>query len=136
MRTSITAAFVAATTVSLLSACAPHEPPAEALRPVRAAEIRYATERAVSRYFGAVQARYEVDQAFRVGAEAIERLVDVGQNVREGEVIARLDDTDYRLAEQAAASAARSRRDAEASGGVGLAAPASAEAGRLGGGVR
>ena len=113
MRTSITAAFVAATTVSLLSACAPHEPPAEALRPVRAAEIRYATERAVSRYFGAVQARYEVDQAFRVGAEAIERLVDVGQNVREGEVIARLDDTDYRLAEQAAGQqleAAETRR--------------------------
>jgi RND family efflux transporter MFP subunit len=102
VRTSITAAVVAVTTISLLAACATEAPPAEALRPVRAAEIRYATERAASRYFGAVQARREVDQAFRVGAKVIERRVDVGQSVSEGDVIARLDDTDYRLAEEAA----------------------------------
>jgi len=43
-----------------------------------------------------------VDQAFRVGGKIKERLIEVGQTVREGEVLAVLDDTDYRLAEEAA----------------------------------
>ena len=49
-----------------------------------------------------MQARHEVDQAFRVGGKVAERKVDVGQTVREGDVLAVLDDTDYRLAEEAA----------------------------------
>jgi RND family efflux transporter MFP subunit len=49
-----------------------------------------------------VHARYEVDQAFRVGGKVIQRRVEVGQAVREGDVLAVLDDTDYRLAEEAA----------------------------------
>ena len=55
-----------------------------------------------NRYFGTVQARHEVDQAFRVGGKVASRKVDVGQSVREGDVLAVLDDTDYRLAEEAA----------------------------------
>jgi multidrug efflux pump subunit AcrA (membrane-fusion protein) len=49
-----------------------------------------------------VQARYEVDQALRVGGKIVARKVDVGQKVRQGDVLAVLDDTDYRLAVQAA----------------------------------
>jgi RND family efflux transporter MFP subunit len=49
-----------------------------------------------------VQSRHEVDQAFRVGGKIMARKVDVGQTVREGDVLAVLDDTDYRLAEEAA----------------------------------
>jgi RND family efflux transporter MFP subunit len=48
-----------------------------------------------------VQARHEVDQAFRVGGKVVQRKVEVGQMVREGDVLAALDDTDYRLAEEA-----------------------------------
>ena len=117
MKASITAALLAATIGSLLSACERQQPPAEAPRLVRATEIRYGAERSSSRYFAAVQSRYEVDQAFRVGAKVVERRIDVGQSVREGDVIARLDDTDYRLAEQAAhqelAAAETRRRQAE-----------------------
>jgi RND family efflux transporter MFP subunit len=43
-----------------------------------------------------------VDQAFRVGGKIAERRVEVGQTVREGDVLAVLDATDYRLAEEAA----------------------------------
>jgi RND family efflux transporter MFP subunit len=43
-----------------------------------------------------------VDQAFRVGAKIVKRNVDVGQRVREGDVLAVLDDTDFRLAVEAA----------------------------------
>jgi len=86
----------------MLLGCAPDEPPAEAPRMVRTVELRYDKAREVNRYFGTVQARHEVDQAFRVGGKIAQRKVDVGQSVREGDVLAVLDDVDYRLAEEAA----------------------------------
>jgi RND family efflux transporter MFP subunit len=89
----------------MLSACAPDKPPAEALRAVRTVELRYDTAREANRYFGAVQARHEVDQGFRVGGKIVSRKVDVGQSVREGDVLAVLDEVDYRLAEEAARQA-------------------------------
>jgi RND family efflux transporter MFP subunit len=72
------------------------------LRSVRTAEVRYDTARETNRYFGSVQARYEVDQAFRVGGKVVTRKVDVGQKVRQGDVLAVLDDVDYKLAVEAA----------------------------------
>jgi RND family efflux transporter MFP subunit len=108
-------AAIAAITASLLSACSQHAPPVEALRPVRTIEIEYTTAREINSYFGSVQARHEVEQAFRVAGKVLERRVDVGQTVREGDVLAVLDDTDYRLAEEAArqqreAATARARQ--------------------------
>ena len=87
---------------ALLSACSPDKPPVEAPRPVRTAEIRYDATREANRYAGTVQSRFEVDQAFRVGGKVAQRKVDVGQVVHEGDVLAVLDDADYRLAEEAA----------------------------------
>jgi len=115
VKASIATAFIAATIASFLSACSSHTPPAEVLRPVRIVELRYESAHDVSRYFGSVQARHEVDQAFRVGGKVIERRIDVGQNVHEGDVVAVLDDVDYRLAEEAArqqleAATARARQ--------------------------
>src|SRR5690242_19078213 len=69
---------------------------------VRTAEVRYDNTQATDRYFGSVQARYEVDQAFRVGGKVVSRKVEVGQKVRQGDIIAVLDDTDYKLAVEAA----------------------------------
>jgi RND family efflux transporter MFP subunit len=93
---------VAAAIVASLSACSHDAPPAESLRPVRTVEVHYEGAREVSRYFGSVQARHEVDQAFRVGGKVLERRVDVGDSVSEGDVLAVLDDIDYRLSEEAA----------------------------------
>lgn len=102
MKTALNAAPLAAAIVLLLSACSTPAPPAEVHRPIRAVEIRYGATRDVNRYFAAVQSRFEVDQAFRVGGKVAGRRVDVGQNVRQGDVLATLDDADYRLAEDAA----------------------------------
>jgi RND family efflux transporter MFP subunit len=85
----------------MLSACSHDKPPAETLRPARTVELRYDKATEASRYVGTVQARHEVDQAFRVGGKVAERKVEVGQTVREGDVLAVLDATDYRLAEEA-----------------------------------
>ena len=86
----------------MLCACTPNEPTAEALRSVRTVELHYDKARETDRYFGSVGARYEVDQAFRVGGKVVSRKVDVGQKVRHGDVIAVLDPTDYKLAVEAA----------------------------------
>lgn len=96
------AAVVALPIAAMLCACSPDKPPVEAPRPVRTAEIRYDAVRETNRYAGTVQSRYEVDQAFRVGGKVVQRKVDVGRFVREGDVLAVLDDNDYRLAEAAA----------------------------------
>ena len=102
MKASIGTASIAAAIASLLSACSHPAPSAEALRPVRTVEVQYDAAREVNRYFGSVQARHEVDQAFRVGGKVLERRVDVGQSVHDGDVLAVLDDVDYRLSEEAA----------------------------------
>lgn len=105
-------AFIATATATsiaiLLSACTQPAPPAETLRPVRTAELHYGDMRDANRYFATVASRYEVDQAFRVGGKVRERRVDVGQRVKAGDILAVLDDVDYRLAEEAA----RQRLDA------------------------
>src|SRR4030095_10053706 len=101
---------------AILTGCS-HQPPPEPLRAVRTVEIRYDKTQQTHRYFGAVQSRYEVDQAFRVGGKVVSRKVDVGQKVRQGDVIAVLDETDYKLAAQAAqqqlAAAAAQAKQAE-----------------------
>jgi RND family efflux transporter MFP subunit len=99
---NIHATAVMLAVAAMLSACSPDKPPIEAPRPVRTAEIRYDATREANRYAGTVQSRYEVDQAFRVGGKVAQRKVDVGQFVREGDVLAVLDDADYSLAEEAA----------------------------------
>ena len=103
MNASSAPAFVvvAVIAVALLCACTA-KPPPEPLRAVRTAEVRYDKSQETNRYFGSVQARYEVDQGFRVGGKVMSRKVDVGQRVRQGDVIAALDDTDYKLAVEAA----------------------------------
>jgi len=111
---SFPVALVAASIAAILSGCS-HEPPPEPLRMVRTAEVRYDKTQETDRYFGAVQARYEVDQAFRVGGKVVSRKIEVGQKVRQGDVIAVLDATDYKLAveaaqQQLAAAQAQSRQ--------------------------
>ena len=102
MKSFLASSAVAVTAATLLAACGSSAPAEETLRPVRTVEVRYGDARATSRYFGSVQARHEVEQAFRVGGKVMERRVDVGQTVRQGDVIAVIDDVDYRLTEQAA----------------------------------
>jgi RND family efflux transporter MFP subunit len=102
VKTSLIAAVLAGPIAVMLSACSQNKPTTETLRPVRTAEVQYGSATETNRYAGSVRARHEVDQAFRVGGKVTQRLIEVGQTVREGEVLAVLDDTDYRLAEEAA----------------------------------
>lgn len=100
MNNSLTAAGALAVAF-MLSACSPDQPFEQAPRPVRTVAISYDNARDINRYVGTVQSRHEVEQAFRVGGKIVQRKVDVGQSVQEGDILAVLDDSDYRLAEQA-----------------------------------
>jgi RND family efflux transporter MFP subunit len=117
LNSSIRAACVAAVVAATLAACSSRAPEREVVRPVRASVVRYGAARDAHRYFASVQARQEAEQAFRVPGKVVERRVDVGQRVRQGDVLAVLDAVDYDLAEQAALQqyeAARARaRQAE-----------------------
>lgn len=100
MKTSFSATAIAM--AMLLSACSQNKPATEVLRPVRTIELHYGNATETNRYVGTILARHEVDQAFRVSGKVKERRVEVGETVHEGDVLAVLDDSDYRLAEEAA----------------------------------
>lgn len=114
MKPSFRMALVPLSIAAMLSGCS-HPPPPEPMRAVRTVEIRYDKIQETDRYFGSVQSRYEVDQAFRVSGKVASRKVDVGQKVRQSDIIAVLDDSDYKLAvdaaqQQVAAAEAQARQ--------------------------
>jgi len=102
VKTHFAAALVVLPIAAIVCGCGSDESAVEALRPVRTVEVSYGTTQQTNRYSGSVQARYEVDQAFRVSGKIAERKVDVGDTVRAGDVLAVLDDRDYRLAAEVA----------------------------------
>jgi RND family efflux transporter MFP subunit len=79
----------------LLSACQPAEDdePGE-VRPVRVTVIEDRANSGTLSLTGTVQAQSEVNLSFRLGGRLVERLVDVGDNVTSGQLIARLDPQD------------------------------------------
>jgi RND family efflux transporter MFP subunit len=86
----------------------------EVIRPVKVATVAEASQGRTLTYSGVVRPRIESNLGFRVGGKIVERAVNVGDRVKVGQVIARLDDTDLKLAEdsaRAAVGAARTRRD-------------------------
>ena len=89
----------------------------EPVRPVKVAIVEAAPETRTLTYSGVVRPRIESALGFRVTGKITERSVNVGDTVAVDEPIARLDETDLRLAEnaaRAAVAAARSRRDVAA----------------------
>ena len=90
--------------LALLTACGRETPPAPPadIRPVRAEQVGVLTDRTSTRYSGEVRARYETDLAFRVAGRVQTRSVEVGTQVKAGQVIATLDPQDYALVANAA----------------------------------
>ena len=76
--------------------------PANVPQPVRASVIRLTAPGLSATYTGTVRPRIESPMGFRVGGKVAQRLVDVGDRVAAGQVIARLDDRDLALSLQAA----------------------------------
>jgi len=96
-RTAIIVSFV------LLGCEQPAPPPAEATL-IRALAVQTTQFDRTSALTGEIQARHESNLGFRVGGKVIERLVDVGKTVAEGDLLARLDGQDQENALKAAQS--------------------------------
>ena len=86
-----------------LAACGePPAPPSEDPRPVRVATVESRGEATVVSLTGTIQAQTEVNLGFRIDGRMVERLVNVGDRVTAGQVVARLDRTNEENALRAA----------------------------------
>src|SRR5215831_8847228 len=86
----------------------------ESPRPVKVAQIAAASPKRTLTYSGVVRPRVESALGFRVSGKIIARSVNVGDRIEVEQTIACLDETDLKLAENAAragVASARSRRD-------------------------
>ncbi len=79
-----------------LSGCGKEQAEEQRPRPVMVVHPQSA-EAQLETYPGEVRARYEPDLAFRIGGEVVKRLVDSGDQVKQGQVLAELDPKDVKL---------------------------------------
>ena len=111
-------ALLSTSLLLLLGACSKSAPPPEPVRAVKTVVIAPATAGSNYEYAAEIRAQVESRLGFRVGGKMIERPVNVGDTVKAGQVLARLDPRDLRLGEDVAraavASAAVNLQQAEA----------------------
>ena len=89
--------------IVLLSACRSGDDDVKPeVRPVRAITVTAADSSGAIVLTGRVQAQTEVNQSFRLDGQLIERLVDIGDTVKSGQLIARLDSQNEESGLQAA----------------------------------
>lgn len=90
----------------MLAACGPAAaPPAPDIRPVRVVTVEKQPGGETVSLTGTVQAQTEVNLAFRIDGRMVERLVNVGDELKAGQVVARLDPENEQNALRAARAA-------------------------------
>jgi len=100
--------------LAALVACSKPEPAAEPVRAVRVLTVGEGVLQASAEFAGEVRARVESRLGFRVAGKITRRLVENGERVKAGQVLAELDPQDYALASDAAQAqvqAAQTNRD-------------------------
>ena len=93
---------IAAATL-LLTACSEPPAPVAVAKPVFVTTVTPASSAQTRAFTAVVHARVETDLGFRTGGKVVDRLVEVGDIVKAGQPLARLDPADYQLAVSAAA---------------------------------
>lgn len=92
MARSAAGALAALAALALLPACQAETAPAvKSERAVQVQRVAFGAEDAAREFVGVVRARYETDLGFRVAGKIVARVVNVGDRVRVGDVVARLD---------------------------------------------
>jgi multidrug efflux system membrane fusion protein len=89
----------------LLAACSKPQPQPEPVRSVRTLVVASAAAAGTQDYAAEIRARTETRLGFRVGGKMVSRSAEVGQRVKAGDVLARLDPEDLRLSQEAARAA-------------------------------
>lgn len=98
----LTLSILAATILSM-AGCSEAPVPPPVVRPVFVTTLGQTPSTQSRTFTSQVRARVESDLAFRTGGKVVERLVEIGDRVKAGQVLARLDPADYQLAVKAAA---------------------------------
>lgn len=107
-------AFSSVVLACALAACSRPAPAPEPVRAVKLLEVGVGVFDAQTEYAGDVRARVESRLGFRVPGKLISRQVELGQQVKAGQLLAQLDAQDYRLAADAGraqVAAATTQRD-------------------------
>ncbi|WP_426239094.1 efflux RND transporter periplasmic adaptor subunit [Pararhizobium sp. DWP1-1-3] len=95
----LSAVSILSAAVLVLSGCSEEKAETkEIVRPVKVIEIAAIDTSRTLSYSGTVRARTEMNLGFRVNGKIIARLVDIGQRVKSGDLLARIDPSDYQLA--------------------------------------
>ena len=118
--TSLPRPLLALAALLVLAGCEANTAPApKAERPVQVQRVSFADTDSKREFVGVVRARYETDLGFRVAGKIVTRVVNVGDSVRVGDVVARLDPQDLKLqvesaeAELAAATSSLAQASAD-----------------------
>ena len=100
---------------ALITGCAKQTESQTVVRPVRVFRIGdHQIAGHQESYAAEVKARYETKLSFRVPGKVVARRIEIGDQVRKGQLLAQLDPVDYQLASKSLASqlsAARTERD-------------------------
>lgn len=103
------AALIVALALSVAS-CREEQQVEQIIRPVKAIVVQEHSGDVVRQFSGDMRARIESTLGFRVPGKIVERLVSIGDEIKVGQVIARLDDKDLILSESSAKAAVQSAR--------------------------
>lgn len=95
------------TACALLAACSGPPAPVAVVKPVFVTTVTQSSSALTRSFTSVVRARVETDVSFRAGGKIVERLIEVGDTVKAGQALARLDAADYQLAARAAADQVR-----------------------------
>jgi multidrug efflux system membrane fusion protein len=96
---------VAAAALALLAACSQHTPPAEPAHAVIALPVETVAGTLAAQFPGEVHSRFEMPLSFRVAGQLLARSARLGDNVKKGQALAKLDDADaLKIQAQAAAA--------------------------------
>jgi RND family efflux transporter MFP subunit len=81
-----------------LAACSKEQPKKVEIRPVRVTSVRHALSGDTISLTGQIQAKDPINLAFRIGGRLLERNVTVGDPVKPGQVVARIEPQDFQNA--------------------------------------
>ncbi|SIQ97275.1 RND family efflux transporter, MFP subunit [Rhizobium sp. RU20A] len=115
-RSRLAVGILLALSAAVLAGCTEEkaEAPAPVIRPVKVVEVAGSEGERKLDYSGRIRARSEMALGFRVPGKITERPVNIGDRVKAGDVLARIDPTDYRLSvETAKANLAAAERQVE-----------------------
>lgn len=101
-KSSVVKLAVAAGLALTLAACGEEQKAENHVRPVKAVVVTEQSGDIVRSFSGTVRARVESNLGFRVAGKILERKVNIGDTVKAGQLVAKLDDKDLILSEDSA----------------------------------